>query len=278
MVRLAKRLVLLTAALIVSLSACGSDGKSAETTATIAATTTATPTTEATTTEATTTEVTTTTEAPATTQKPECVLGATENRNVTAESFDVYVCRTDGKWHFQKTVAATTTTASTVPASAMSPEEFTAALDPAVAAWVATPSPETYSALAATAADLAKPGRVLPDSAVTGNLSLRGALEQLVTYPGNDAAVYSTLGGMQALLPSLPPIIRDGNYTVGQDVQPGKYKTLGPVRGCYWETLDDSGEINDNNFVNAAPQVIATIRKSDFAFNSDDCGPWIKIG
>jgi hypothetical protein len=160
----------------------------------------------------------------------------------------------------------------------MSPDEFTAALDPAVAAWVNTPSPDTYSALAASAAELAKPGRVLPEDTDHGGMSIRSALQQLSVYPGTDAEVFSLLGGMQAFLPSLPTIVFDGNYTVGQDVLPGKYRTLGPVDGCYWETLDAAGEINDNNFVNAAPQVIATIRKSDFAFNSDDCGPWIKIG
>ena len=29
--------------------------------------------------------------------------------------------------------------------------------------------------------------------------------------------------------------------------------------GCYWETLDEAGEINDNNFVDAAPQVLMTV-------------------
>ena len=122
----------------------------------------------------------------------------------------------------------------------------------------------------------AVPGRVLPEDMEHGGMSTRSALQQLATYPGTDTEVFSLLDQMQAFLPNLPTIVFDGNYTVGQNVLPGKYRTLGPVDGCYWETLDAAGEINDNNFVNAAPQVIVTIRKSDFAFNSDDCGPWIR--
>lgn len=69
----------------------------------------------------------------------------------------------------------------------------------------------------------------------------------------------------------------DGTYTVGKEIEPGTYQT-GRVSGCYWERLDEAGEIIDNNFVNAAPQVQAQIRASDFAFNTDGCGTWQKIG
>ena len=137
-------------------------------------------------------------------------------------------------------------------------------------AWAAAPSGPGYDALQAAAAGLSEQRRPFASPATANALTtLLGA------YPGNDVDVYralSTLG-----IDGIPTILDDGNYTVGVDVQPGRYKTLGPVDGCYWETLDASGEINDNNFVNAAPQVIATIRKGDFAFNSERCGPWVKI-
>ena len=110
------RTIIAVGIITVALGACGSDSKSADTTAepastavrTTAATTEEKPaTTKAVTTSA---KATTTTEAATTTTAaPECVVGAGENRNVAAESYDHYVCR-DGKWQFEKTVAVTTTT------------------------------------------------------------------------------------------------------------------------------------------------------------------------
>lgn len=68
-----------------------------------------------------------------------------------------------------------------------------------------------------------------------------------------------------------PPLITRRSNTVGSDVSPGTYVTF-DVNDCYWETLDDTGEINDNNFISSAPRVEVTIRESDFAFNSRGCG------
>lgn len=68
-----------------------------------------------------------------------------------------------------------------------------------------------------------------------------------------------------------------GDRTVGtgeDEARPGTWVTY-QVEGCYWERLDSRGEIIDNNFVNAAPQVQVTIRAGDFAFNSDGCGRWM---
>jgi hypothetical protein len=65
-----------------------------------------------------------------------------------------------------------------------------------------------------------------------------------------------------------------GTAVPGESVRPGTYVAY-DVDGCYWERLDAAGEIIDNNFVNAAPQVQVTIRGSDFAFNSERCGPFI---
>lgn len=68
-----------------------------------------------------------------------------------------------------------------------------------------------------------------------------------------------------------PALITRRSNTVGSDVSPGTYVTF-DVDGCYWETLDNTGEINNNNFVSSAPRVEVTIRESDFAFNSHGCG------
>jgi hypothetical protein len=63
---------------------------------------------------------------------------------------------------------------------------------------------------------------------------------------------------------------------VGSEVQPGTYRAQN-VDGCYWATLDEAGEINDDNFVNGAPQVLAVIEPSDYAFEND-CGFMVRVG
>ena len=149
-------------------------------------------------------------------------------------------------------------------------EEVRSLLTDPAQAWAAAPSGPGYDAIQAAAADLSEQRRPFASPATANSMATL-----LGVYPGNDVAVYRVLTTLG--IDGVPTILEDGNYTVGVDVQPGRYKTLGPVDGCYWETLDSAGEINDNNFVNAAPQVIATIRKADFAFNSERCGPWVKI-
>ena len=209
---------------------------------------------------------------PPTTVTAECVNGATENRNVTDTGFDQWRC-IGGKWTFQ---------IAKVLVKALSVEEVDGALSPAAAAWMVAPSPETFAALAAAAQSLVDAKRPFPlatNGAILLSADVEKAVRTLTTYPGNDVPVYLTLDTLRPIAPSLPPspLLFDGSYTVGVDVAPGRYKTIGPVDGCYWETLDEAGEINDNNFVDAAPQVIMTVRKSDFAVNSEDCGPWRSI-
>lgn len=90
-------------------------------------------------------------------------------------------------------------------------------------------------------------------------------------------------------VPSAPVTLYSGVYSIGDEwtgstggqsgdetTLPGMYRVL-DVEDCYWERLDGAGEIIDNNFINAAPRVEATIRSSDFAFNSEGCGRWVRI-
>jgi hypothetical protein len=83
------------------------------------------------------------------------------------------------------------------------------------------------------------------------------------------------LGGV----PGLPAAsMGGGSRPVGDgddDAQPGTWVSY-QVDGCYWERLDDRGETIDNNFVSSAPQVQVTIATTDFAFNSDGCGRWLR--
>ena len=276
----------------------------------------------------TTTQAPRTTEATTTTVAPECINGATENRNVTDAGYDIWRC-SKGLWTFQRTETIapppvldqptldwwssqteelrklscqvgfeTTHTftqvleettyrylcdGGTVPAevrtgAVLTIEEIDAALAPAAKAWARKPSPATYEGLAAAAQALVDTSRPFPSAdPLTADVALH-SVRSLVTHPGDDGTATATLDRLRPIAPSLPLVLRDGSYTVGIDAFPGKYRTTEAVEGCYWETLDEAGEINDNNFVTAAPQVIMTIRPADFAVNLADCGLWIAIG
>jgi hypothetical protein len=235
-------------ALVVGLvAACASDSNKAEPAS--AATTTAPATTEAAaTTPATvppTTVAPTTTEEPATTEAPT----TTEQPTTT-------------------TTEAPTTTAR--PAS-ITLEEIGALLQAPAIAWMTQPSGPGFDAVASVASSLLDAGRSMPPDA-------KALLTILRTYPGGDGRVYVTLDAFRAVMPSIPFVLTDGSYLVGAQVPAGTYRTIHSVDGCYWETLDQAAEINDNNFVSAAPQVLMTIRSSDYAVNSDGCGPWVRVG
>jgi hypothetical protein len=67
----------------------------------------------------------------------------------------------------------------------------------------------------------------------------------------------------------------DGTHVVGEDIEPGTYKTEGGS-GCYWARLRSfSGELdaiiaNDN----ASGRGVVTIAPSDAGFESSNCGTW----
>lgn len=76
--------------------------------------------------------------------------------------------------------------------------------------------------------------------------------------------------------------IAEGTFTVGQDIQPGTYKTAGPagsfVPNCYWarlkDTTGDFDAIIANN--NSQGPTTVTIKASDGAFQTNGCQAWIK--
>lgn len=160
--------------------------------------------------------------------------------------------------------------------TALSVDEFDSLLSPAVAAWARTPSPTTYNAIAAGAAALLDSNRPYPAEAPVDERTMSTWLASLATYPGDDLKVVTVLAELKPLLPSAPAIVDDGTYRVGTEIAAGTYRTVVEVEGCYWETTDSTGEVNDNASVFAAPSVVATIRSTDFGFNSRSCGPWIR--
>jgi len=70
----------------------------------------------------------------------------------------------------------------------------------------------------------------------------------------------------------------DGDHVVGQTIQPGKYKTAGGVKDCYWERNNGSGEILDNNFVSAAHNGVTVTVGAGEGFTTEGCGLWIPAG
>lgn len=73
-------------------------------------------------------------------------------------------------------------------------------------------------------------------------------------------------------------LIHSGTYLVGSEIKPGTYVIEQASKGCYWERLDATGEIIDNNFIGAETRVQVTIRASDYSFHNEDCGTWRKVG
>jgi hypothetical protein len=59
-------------------------------------------------------------------------------------------------------------------------------------------------------------------------------------------------------------------------VAPGTYEAFN-VENCYWERVDNNGEIIDNNFITAAPRAEFSVREGDAGLNIDGCGGWNKI-
>ncbi|RZT79076.1 hypothetical protein EV382_2272 [Micromonospora violae] len=68
-------------------------------------------------------------------------------------------------------------------------------------------------------------------------------------------------------------IFGEGTFRVGKEIKPGTYVTT-DVDGCYWERQNSSGDTIDNYFTNSARRVQVTIRSSDYAFSSQNCGEW----
>ncbi|MCT7351309.1 hypothetical protein N4P33_03880 [Streptomyces sp. 15-116A] len=76
----------------------------------------------------------------------------------------------------------------------------------------------------------------------------------------------------------------DGTFVVGEDIEPGTYRTSGPddaaIPSCYWARLSGtSGELDEiiANGNTEGPTTV-TISASDEAFQTSGCEPWKKAG
>lgn len=72
--------------------------------------------------------------------------------------------------------------------------------------------------------------------------------------------------------------INNGTWTVGNDIEPGTYRTTGGD-SCYWERLSGFGGTTDDiiasGFSDDGP-VIVTIDAADAGFSSTGCALWVK--
>ena len=93
--------------------------------------------------------------------------------------------------------------------------------------------------------------------------------------PGQQYAFDNAKSGTYAVAPPLAQF-GDGTWIVGEDVQPGTYRTQGRVDGCYWARLTAGGEVIDNNFISAALQAVVIVEASDALIESSGCGTWTK--
>lgn len=68
----------------------------------------------------------------------------------------------------------------------------------------------------------------------------------------------------------------DGNYIVGVDIPPGRYRSSGQGDSCYWERLTADGSDIIDNYIGNAP-AIATVREGEL-FQTTRCGVWSPAG
>lgn len=78
--------------------------------------------------------------------------------------------------------------------------------------------------------------------------------------------------------PPTPPktvIDADGSYAVGTDIEPGTYRSAGPVEKsvCYWKRVKD-GKIVDNALTKKP--ALVQIEPTDTVFKTDHCQAWQK--
>lgn len=78
--------------------------------------------------------------------------------------------------------------------------------------------------------------------------------------------------------PPLEAGLGNGSHLVGNDIQPGTYRSTG--RGtCYWARLRGFGGALDSIIANGnnAPEVV-TIQSGDAGFETRGCGRWVPLG
>ncbi len=102
----------------------------------------------------------------------------------------------------------------------------------------------------------------------------------VVTATSSPTALYTstaTLDPTQAAWITMTAEKEPGFYLVGVDIAPGHWRSTGKGSGCYWASLDEKGEIIDNNYGLAG--VTAYIPQNAYQVEfGEKCGTWVYLG
>jgi hypothetical protein len=92
-----------------------------------------------------------------------------------------------------------------------------------------------------------------------------------VTFSG--CGIWQYVEGLdRRLQPDATDPKRDGFYTVGVEIAPGRWRSTGAGAGCYWARLDQYQDTFDNYYGHAGGDV--TILASDYEVLFKGCGTW----
>jgi hypothetical protein len=74
--------------------------------------------------------------------------------------------------------------------------------------------------------------------------------------------------------------LEDGMYLVGDEIQPGAWRSEGSDGNCYWARLSGFGGELDDIITNSFGGIedVVQIHPDDRGFESSYCGPWVRIG
>lgn len=103
----------------------------------------------------------------------------------------------------------------------------------------------------------------------------------VVTTPVPGPTVTVTVTETKEVKPAAAgPVIDEGTWTVGTDIQPGKYRVRENVAGdCYWEITksgSNGSTIVQNDIVQGGRPTVTLSGGQDF--KTARCGSWEKVG
>jgi hypothetical protein len=120
---------------------------------------------------------------------------------------------------------------------------------------------------------------------ILANANLGPGEMATVTIKPSDAGFESSRCGTWRPAPDVGPAAAvdtfgDGTWIVGEDIQPGSYRTTVPEDsiGCYWARLGNlTGDLDSilaNDNIEPGSRVNVTIDVGDAGFTANRCGNW----
>ncbi|WP_327743973.1 hypothetical protein OHO28_20795 [Streptomyces europaeiscabiei] len=109
------------------------------------------------------------------------------------------------------------------------------------------------------------------------------ATETATAMPEAAATPSGTPAGA-AKKPTADEIPGDGTFIVGEDIEPGTYRSDGPQGGvvthCSWERLSGTGRDAEDIIAanGGSGQDTVTVEEGDRAFSTSGCKPWKRVG